>query len=261
MIVLTSTNGAVLTDDDVERRLRWANVDCVDSDSIDQGDLLAFSEGPVRAEVAETIRQHLELCEYCRALSAEYRRISNERRRKRNFLKVTGAASVAAAAGIIATLLIPGPKGEQGVREYELALLHGTIAGTMAAPEKSEVPELPWHFAPSSPIELVLRPREENAVGRVPLSAVYRAMPGGALERVQNVRLEPNNDAVFPVLTLNATGEKVFGDGASGARTLIVVLAVDAETLSSIEGQTIERAKTSATGRAQFFAYSVIYEN
>lgn len=261
MIVLTSTNGAVLTDDDVERRLRWANVDCVDPESIDQGDLLAFSEGPVRSQVGETIRLHLERCEYCRALAAEYRRISNERRRKRNFLKISGAVSVAAAAGILAALLTPGLKSDQGLREYEVADARGMVAETMAAPKTSELPPQPWHFAPSSPIYLALRPRVESAAGRVPVSAVYHATPGGPLARVQDVRFDVKDDPLYPTMSLSATGEKIFGTGGGRERRLIVVLATDAATLSAVEGQTIDHARTSAPAGTQFFDYSVVYED
>lgn len=253
--MLTFDPGETLTDEEIEFHLRSSVVECADPASIDQADLRAFALGPVSSEVAAKVRAHLDRCDYCSALSSEYRRMWIEERRRHRFIRVVGGGSLAAAAALIGFLVLTPSRAI--LRAYEAAEVHGMIAKTMAASEAQvELPPQPWHFAPSSPIELALRPREEHGAGLVPEVAVFTAAKDGALVRAREVSVTKGDDREYPVLAIAATGERVFGDQV-GACALIVALAADAKTLDSIEGKNIAAARASG---AQLLIFDTIYE-
>jgi hypothetical protein len=259
--VLPSQDGAALTDEDVERRLRWLTTDCVDPEAIDQGNLLAFSEGPVALEVAQPLQAHLALCEYCSALSAEYRRIAHERKRKRTFLQIVASASVAAAAAIVTlALAFPFFNQSRAVREYEFAQLRGDMARTMALPREPRRADGPYRFAPTSPIEIVLRPTKEQSEGDVPTAGVYVAPRGGPLSRVLEVTVSRGKDELYPLLTISGTGERVFGR-SSGQRDFVVVLAPTAAELDAVQGRTLEEARNNLPRDTQLLDFDVVYED
>lgn len=253
--MLLYRQGEPLTDEELERRLRWVDVDCVDPDSIDQGELLAFSQGPVSAERAQSIHAHLERCSYCQQLADEYRRISLERRKKwRGFAALGGGL---AAAAVLAVLFF-GPPQEQ-LAEFGPLSVHGRIADTMAAPETSPaLPPQPWRFASTSEIELILAPKREQKSAK-PVVSVYSAIPGGELVRSEGVAVSIDDQPEYPVLRINSKGKAMFGDKA-GPRTLVVVLSPKTSKVPDLSGAQIDSALRGLPKEAQTFTFDVLYE-
>jgi hypothetical protein len=254
--VLLYRQGEPLTDEDLERQLRWVDVDCVDPDSIDQGELLAFSQGPVSAERAQSIQTHLDRCKYCLILSSEYRRMSLERAKKRRLFLATGGG-LAAAAIIALALFVPS---REQTMLFEPTAVRGTVAETMAAPNDSALPKQPWRFASTSTLELILSPKTEHEKGSVPVVDVYSAPVGGKLIRVESVFVKrENQDSDYPVLRITGSGRDIFGSSA-GPQVLFVTLTPKSESKDDLNGKSVDAAKQLLPKSVQAWSFDVIYE-